>query len=218
LVQPSPKPVLVRVFRAEERQKFLRLCPQRSRSRGRSRTLTPPSASSEAARPPLGKTSPTRGLTSPSQLCGLQLHQGRLLLCLEEPLHQQHQLHGGKRRLRRTLTWRTSGQSSPHPWSTCQEAAAACAQPRERQASQTRHSQKTKKQTKKGTTRGIGVRHCRPCRLERSVWTLLITAPVRFQRTGSANSIRIRNAFELPWNGSLFPLGTAEPPHRHLPQ
>ena len=87
---------------------------------------------------------------------------------------------------------------------------------------------------------------------------IIIVTIIRFQRTGSANSIRIRNAFELPWNGSLFPLGminviqygyhrqsvltssswsslwflgkqkhclkmcsppgTAEPPHRHLPQ
>ena len=30
------------------------------------------------------------------------------------------------RRLRRTLTWRTSGQSSPHPWSTCQGNHQQC--------------------------------------------------------------------------------------------
>lgn len=170
-------------------------------------------ASSEAQRQPLEKTSPTRGPTSPLLLSAPPLLPGRPLLCLEELPHLRHQQPGGKRRLRPTLTWRTSGQSSLPPWSTCQEAGAACAHLWARRVSPLRPNQKMREKRRKGT-RAIDVRLCRPCPLEPSVWTLLTTPPVRCQRTDCASCFPTRSEFELLWRDSPFLPGTAALPHR----
>merc|ERR1719237_1615246 len=88
--------------------------------------------------------------------------------------------------------------------------------PTGRPASPLRPSQNIKEKRMKGS-REIGVRHCRPCQLEPSVWTLLTTVPVRYQRTDSANCFPTSSEFELPWRDSPFPPGTAVPPHREAP-